>query len=112
MGSGYPVVGIVPVRPRSTLSLKTPPLASIYLPWDDMPHGEFDSIQIKHSTNPAGRLGIINFRPSCASCIRLNPNSVADEPGKAGPIDERETPALRLVTPEINHLVVMRRFRC
>lgn len=50
-----------------------------------------NSNHIKHPTNPAGRLGIINLQPSCACRTRLNPApSVAGRPGGAGPADERE----------------------
>lgn len=61
--------------------------------WGDAPRRteQLYSNHIKHPTNPAGRLGIINLQPSCACRTRLNPApSVAGRPGGAGPADERE----------------------
>lgn len=61
--------------------------------WGDAPEKQSNSNSnhIKHPTNPAGRLGIINLQPSCACRTRLNPApSVAGRPGGAGPADERE----------------------
>ena len=76
------------------------------------------SNHIKHPTNPAGRLGIINLQPSCAGRTRLNPAlsrlarslSPTGLLGGAGPADEREMLGLRLATPEINHVSSCGRF--
>lgn len=82
--------------------------------WGDAPRRteQLYSNHIKHPTNPAGRLGIINLQPSCACRTRLNP-APSLSPAGLGAQDRLTNGrclGLRLATPEINHVSSCGRF--
>lgn len=82
--------------------------------WGDAPRRteQLYSNHIKHPTNPAGSLGIINLQPSCACRTRLNP-APSLSPAGLGAQDRLTNGrclGLRLATPEINHVSSCGRF--